>query len=587
VRTLVETQVLVGEPGAYRLAQALPTIQVPATVQAVLAARIDRLPPEDKRLLQTAAVIGHEVPLPLLHSIAELSEATLHRGLVHLQAAEFLYETRLFPEREFVFKHALTHEVAYGSLLQERRRVLHARIVEALEALYTDRLAEQVDRLAHHAVRGEVWDKAVTYGRQAGAKAAVRSAHHEAVACFEQALGALAQLPECHDTLAQAIDLRCDLYNALLPLDEQARLFDHLRAAEALAERLDDPQRLGRIGGYLCIHFSTIGEHDRAIAAGQRALALATASGAFDVQVTAQTYLGQAYHAVGDFQQSLDFSRRVMALLTGELLYARLGRVAPPALSSRGFIVWCLAELGDFAEGRSVTEEAVRLAEAIEQPYIITALRLFIGALYRRQGVLHTAIPTLEQSLAVCQSANIPRFFPLSAACLGAAYALAGRVAEALPLLDQVLERIASGSRVFQHANVLTELSEALLLVDRVDEARALAERLLDLSRTHTGHGYQAHAYRLLGDVARHREPLDIDQAAAYYRQALALAEEVGMRPLQAHCHLGLGTLYAKLGRLEPARAALSVALDLYRAMEMTFWQLRAETVLAQNNSLA
>ena len=238
VRTLVETQVLVGEPGAYRLAQALPTIQVPATVQAVLAARIDRLPPEDKRLLQTAAVIGHEVPLPLLQSIAELSEATLHRGLAHLQAAEFLYETRLFPEREFVFKHALTHEVAYSSLLQERRRVLHARIVEALEALYTDRLAEQVDRLAHHAVRGEVWDKAVTYCRQAGAKAAVHSAYHEAVACFEQALTALAQLPECQDTLEQAIDLRCDLRNVLLPLNAHARILDHLHAAEALAERL-------------------------------------------------------------------------------------------------------------------------------------------------------------------------------------------------------------------------------------------------------------------------------------------------------------------------------------------------------------
>ena len=135
VRTLVETGVLVGEPGAYRLTQALPTVQVPATVQAVLAARIDRLPPEEKWLLQTAAVVGTEVPLPLLQAIAELPEATLHRGLAYLQAAEFLYETRLFPEQVYTFKHALTHEVAYGSLLLERRRVLHARIVEALEAL--------------------------------------------------------------------------------------------------------------------------------------------------------------------------------------------------------------------------------------------------------------------------------------------------------------------------------------------------------------------------------------------------------------------------------------------------------------------
>src|SRR5262249_5127609 len=159
VRTLVETGVLVGAPGAYRLARPLEGLQVPATVHAVLAARIDRLPPEDKRLLQTGAVIGTDVPFALLRAIADLPEEALHRGLAHLQAAEFLYETRLFPEPEYTFKHALTHEVAYGSLLLERRRVLHARIVEALEALAPNReaegVAEQVDRLAHHAVRGE------------------------------------------------------------------------------------------------------------------------------------------------------------------------------------------------------------------------------------------------------------------------------------------------------------------------------------------------------------------------------------------------------------------------------------------------
>ena len=141
---------------------------MPATVQAVLAARIDRLPPEDKRLLQTAAVIGHEVPLALMHAIAEEREEILHRSLAHLQAAEFLYEAHLFPEVAYTFKHALTHEVAYGGLLYERRRLLHARIVDALEALSLERITEQVDRLAHHALRGEVWDKALTYCRQAG-----------------------------------------------------------------------------------------------------------------------------------------------------------------------------------------------------------------------------------------------------------------------------------------------------------------------------------------------------------------------------------------------------------------------------------
>ena len=198
------------------MAHALPTIQVPATVQAVLAARIDRLSPEEKRLLQTAAVIGMEVPLPLLQAVGELPEEALRLGLTHLQDAEFLYEASLFPELVYTFKHALTQEVAYGSLLQERRRALHARIVEALEALAGDRVAEQVERLAHHALRGEVWDKALAYCRQAGEKAMTQSAHREAAGYFEQALSALPHLPETRDTREQAIDLRLALRGALL-----------------------------------------------------------------------------------------------------------------------------------------------------------------------------------------------------------------------------------------------------------------------------------------------------------------------------------------------------------------------------------
>ena len=211
VRTLVETKVLAGERGNYHLEKKVESTQVPATVQAVLAARIDRLPPEEKQLLQSAAVIGKDIPFSLLQAITELSDEELRRGLTHLQAAEFLYETSLFPDLEYTFKHALTHEVAYGSLLHERQRALHARIVEAIEALYSDRLIEQVERLAHHAARGEVWGKALTYLRQAGTKADARSAIQEAASYFEQALTALAHLPDDREMQEQAIDLHFNL----------------------------------------------------------------------------------------------------------------------------------------------------------------------------------------------------------------------------------------------------------------------------------------------------------------------------------------------------------------------------------------
>src|SRR5262249_14317942 len=179
--------------GHYRLTREVPTVQVPATVQAVLAARIDRLPIEAKRLLQAAAVIGKDVPMALLQEIADSSEETVRRNLAQLQPGEFLYEISLSPSVEYTFRHALTHEVAYSSLLQDRRRTLHGRVVRGMEQLYADRLPEHFERLAHHAVRGEVWPKAVSYLRQAGTKAALRSANREAVHFFEQAMNALAR----------------------------------------------------------------------------------------------------------------------------------------------------------------------------------------------------------------------------------------------------------------------------------------------------------------------------------------------------------------------------------------------------------
>ena len=218
VRTLVETNVLAGERGAYHLAKASHILQIPATAQAILAARIDRLAPVDKRLLQAASVIGKDVPFALLQAITEGPEEPLRRGLANLQAAELLYEARLFPDLEYTFKHALTHEVAYGSVLQDRRRALHAEVVRVIEQLHADRLTEQVEALAYHAVRGGLAAQAVRYLRQAGAKAVARFANREAVGFFEQALALLRDFPETTDTMAETLDIRVALGPALIAL---------------------------------------------------------------------------------------------------------------------------------------------------------------------------------------------------------------------------------------------------------------------------------------------------------------------------------------------------------------------------------
>jgi predicted ATPase/class 3 adenylate cyclase len=582
VRTMVETQMLVGTPGAYRLAGALPNIQVPATVQAVLAARIDRLPPAEKQLLQTAAVIGTEVPLALLQAIAEVPEVPLRLSLFHLQAAEFLYERRLFPEIEYTFKHALTQQVAYETLLQERRRALHARIVTALEALAGERVAEQAERLAQHALRGEVWDKALMYFRQAGKKAMERSAHREAVGCFERALDVLQHLPERRDTLEQGIDLRFDLYQVLVPLGDFDQIGYHLRGAATLAERLDDQRRLGRVSGYMTFYFSAVGDLDRAVETGQRARAVATASEDFALQVMATYLLGRAYLSQGDYCRARECFNRNVAALTSDLLYERFGLPMFISVISRGNLGLALAEQGAFAEGIVHGEAGLRITEAVDHPYSRMWAYVRVGDIYLLKGDLHRAIPMLEHGLALCQAENVPRVYPEIASALGAAYTFAGRLSEALPLLEQAVERAASMHFMLTYPLWIVWLSTAYLLADRLEDARISAKRALELAQTHKEHGYQAYALRLLGDIAARREPPESEQAEAHYQQALALAEELSMRPLVAHCHLGIGQLYATSGRRAEARAALSTAIELYRAMEMTFWLPQAEAALAQ-----
>ena len=308
VRTLVETGVLVGAPGAYRLAQALPTMQVPATVQAVLAARIDRLPPEDKRLLQTAAVIGTDVPLPLLQAIAELPEDALHRGLAHLQAAEFLYETRLFPEREYTFKHALTHEVAYSTLLQERRRSCMPRLSRPSSARWRP-LTEQVERLAYHALRGEVWDKAAALLPAGGEKAMTRSAYQRGGGLLRAGASRLHHLPESSDTgnrrstCASISGMPCCRWETT-------------KASSLSCVTPNGSQRPWTIvsvgtGLWHLSHYFCIMRHlDRAFAYGQRAVALAEPFDDIGLCAHAHFDLAGVHYSRGIIQAIIAFGQR-------------------------------------------------------------------------------------------------------------------------------------------------------------------------------------------------------------------------------------------------------------------------------------
>jgi len=575
VRTLVETHVLAGAHGAYRLVTALPGIQVPPTVQAVLAARMDRLPPEEKRLLQAAAVVGKDVPGPLLQAIAELAEEALRQGLTHLQAAEFLYEISLFPDLEYTFKHALTHEVAYGSLLHERRRMLHAQIVGVIETLSPDRLAEQADRLAHHAFRGEVWEKAARYLRQAGEKAAARSAYREAVARFEQALAALAHLPETRERLGQAIDLRFLLYSSLNPLAEFERLGGHLREADTLARTLADQRRLGWVSVYMAYFLWVTGRSAEARAAAQSAQAIAETLGDVPLEVGGNFYVGAVGLTCGDYRQTEASFQNVVQLLEGNRACDRCGLTGFPAAMARGYLTWALAERGAFEEGIAHGQAGVRLAEVLDHPFSWVVASWGPAHLYRIRGEFPHAVRLLERALALCHERDLPHMAWITAGFLGSVYAVSERVADGLSLLDEGLKAPAHWQ-----ALMIAHLGEACLLADRLDDALASAERALTLARERGQRGYEAWVLHLLGEVASHRGPQDVEPAEGHYQQATGLAEELGMRPLIARCHLGLGKLARRTGQRDRAQEHLTTATPLLREMGMHFWLEQAEAEL-------
>jgi tetratricopeptide (TPR) repeat protein len=581
VQTLVETKVLVGDRGAYRLTKAPEAWQIPATAQAILAARIDRLPPEDKRLLQAASVIGKDVPLALLHAIADMPEGMLRRGLADLQAAEFLYETILFPDLEYTFKHALTHEVTYGTLLQERRKALHAQITGAIERLYPDRLPEYVERLAQHAVRGEMWEKAIRYLRQAGVKASARSANREAVACFEQALTALGHLPETRETLEQAIDLRFDLRTSLHPLGEFERILGCLREAEGLARTLDDRRRLGQLSVYMCHTLRETGHPTEALAFGQNAQAIAEALGDVPLRVTGNLYLGAAYIWTGDYREAADLLRKVLQLLEGDLRRERLGLAGFPAVMARFYLVWPLAERGQFDEGVLHGREGIRIAEALDHPYSLAVVCWGLANLYMIKGEVDQAIRLLERGLALSREWNLMFVMsPLDTGSLGYAYTLSGRIAEGIPLLEHALSACENMGFGAYQPFFLMYLAEAYVLVGRPEDALAFAGRALALARERGQRGYEAWALRLFGEIASHPHSPDGATAETHYGAALALASELEMRPLMAHCHLGLGKLYRHAGDGVRAREKLTTAATMYREMGMDFWLARAEAAL-------
>jgi DNA-binding SARP family transcriptional activator len=550
------------------------TLALPERVREIVSRRLERLSERGRLLTTVAAVIGAEFEFALLWRAAGLVDTVAADGM------EELVRRRVFHGvgERFDFTHDRIREVARAGLLAPRRRVLHRRVAEAIEAVYADDLEPHILALGLQYQGAEMWPQAMSYLRRAAAHAFAQSAYREAATCVERALGAASHQPRTPEMLHQMLDLQLQLRTALWPLAEFERIAKCLEEAERLATSLDDRGRLGRIAAFMSVLRWVTGDSRAARFLGQRAREVAVSLEDRPLLVMSNHFLGLARFLLAEYREAEDVFLENVRMLTLAEKQDPLGAMGSPLIRSNTWVVVPLAERGAFVAGLAHGRAALELAEAARDPYGVVSAGYCLAYLHCLKGELDVAVPLLERGLALCREREFGVWLPQVTGYLGHAYSRAGRLEDGLSLLERAID-IFDATRAWPFRVLLTvHRGSACLAAGRLDAALALGRQALTLAREHGERGHEAWALRLLGDVASDGD--DAPRAERCYREALALADELGMRPLVAHCHLDLGKLHHRRGDAARTREHLTTAAAMYREMDMAVSLAQAEAAM-------
>jgi class 3 adenylate cyclase/tetratricopeptide (TPR) repeat protein len=569
VRRLADAAVLDGMRGSYRLARPFSSTEVPPTVQAVLAARIDALPAATKHLLGEAAVIGHDVPFALLHAICGLPEDELRGLLDHLQTAEFLYSTRLFPDLQYTFRHSLTHAVAYSGVLHERRREIHARVAIAMEKLYADRLGDQAERLADHAERGAIWDKALEYLQRSGFRAFSLYANANAARFFERALTVLKKLPESPDNLRQAVDLRFGLRNALLPQGETDQIGRCLDELDPILACLGDKLRSARYAAFRCNHHFCIGQQRRAIEFGQTGVRLARERDDRVLLGELLYRLAQSYYALGEYRQATKLLEQSLEFTPNELRQDRYDLSVILSVVNRMWLVFAMVELGHFSAAMSHAKRALEIAEHAEHPLSEVLGWLSIGLVLLRKGELEGAVSALERGLDLCDSWSYRLTRPRLASALAVAYARTGRAEQGLQLALAAVSDAEQMHHTADKPGLLIRLGQVSLIGRQIETALTLGRQAVEIAVAQEAKGDEAWARFLIGRTCWASDPKDLDESEKQLDMARRLATACEARPLVAFCDTTLCGVHAQRCNQGRAQEFEAAATAIYRELGM------------------
>jgi predicted ATPase/class 3 adenylate cyclase len=562
VRTLVETGALVGESAAYRPAQDVPTIQVPATVQAVLAARIDRLPPDTKRLLQTAAVIGMEVSLPVLQAVAALSEEAQHTALAQLQAAEFLYETRLFPEHAYTFKHALTQQVAYQSLLTSTRQQVHQRIAQVFERHFAETVLTQPELLAHHYTEAECPEPAVAYWQKAGQRAVERSAHAEAISHLTRGLEVLTTLPDTRRRARQELGLQNTLGPVLMAIRGWAapEVEAIYARARALCQQVGEtPQLFPALMGIGTFYMAS-GKLQTARELREQLLSLAQRQQEPVLLLHAHLALGATLFWLGELAQAR------VHLEQGIYLYDQNPSHSPsfvgddPGVSGRRLVALALWVLGYPDQALRRSREALTLAQELSHPFSLAFALAQATVLYYFRGEKQAAQEQAEAVIALAREHGFSRWEAWGTVIRGWVLAAQGQREEGI---DQICQGLAAWQGTGQELGrpfLLAMLAEAYGKVGQAEAGLSMIAEALALMDKIAERDYAAELYRLQGDLLRAQAGArqQGQEAEACFQQALDIARRQQAKSWELRAAMSLSRLWQQQGKRAEARQLLA-----------------------------
>jgi tetratricopeptide (TPR) repeat protein len=580
--TLLENGSIQRKENQYVLTQKPSDIQIPDTIQGIIAARMDRLEENLKKIMQVASVIGREFGFRILQAISGTREE-LKTYLLNLQGLEFIYEKSLFPELEYIFKHALTQEVAYNSLLLKRRKEIHERIGKAIEELFSNRLEEFYEMLAYHYSRSDSLEKAFHYLRLSAGKATRNNSLWEALRFYKESLSILKQIPETDlikkERLAVILLMAPILRNLGFPEDPTEILQD----GERLCKEFEDKRSMALIYTHKGMYYSFKGNLSLGRSYMEQSLSEAEKVSDLDILGPIAYGLFANYILEGNYIKVADNAPRIIRLVEEtHRQYDDFGTPANLYVALQCQCGFSLMALGKIEIGENLSKKAISFACEVGHLFSIGVAEMFYGMSATWIGKGEKAVEHLQRSIENFEKSQGTLFIPPMWSKMGLAHYLIGNIPKAFEYLEKGLKmQVASGLPFwlsFSHVG----LSMVHLELSDLTKALFHAEEAINYAMKNKERHWEAFSLWQLGMVGWRSQKIKIDEAEQHIRQGIRIVNELGMKPFEMVGYLYLGDLFADANEREKALEILKRVEKAFQEMGMDYWLTRTEGILGR-----